>query len=160
MKRPPTRGVMDTALNLLSRRDHSQEQLKRKLLTRGYEPEEISAALTKLAEMAYLDDLRFARALVRERLTRRGAGLADARKRLKLAGVSEAIAQTALVEAAGETDESELCRNTARKKTRELERAGRFTPERLARYLQSKGFPAELIYDVLRELRHDTNEVE
>lgn len=44
------------AVDLLARAEHSTAQLARKLAQRGYEEEEIQAALATLTERGYLDD--------------------------------------------------------------------------------------------------------
>ena len=47
-------------------------ELQRKLLRKGFEDEDVEAALERLTERGYLDDNAFARAVVRRRSTSRG----------------------------------------------------------------------------------------
>ena len=62
----------EKALHLLARRDHSREELRRKLQARAFTPEEIEKALEWLEEREILDDLRYAQklaiSLTREKL--------------------------------------------------------------------------------------------
>lgn len=51
------------ALRLLGRRDHSCNELRRKLRQRGFEPEAVDAALARCLELGYLDDQRYAEQL-------------------------------------------------------------------------------------------------
>ena len=44
------------AVDLLARQEHSTQKLREKLLRRGYEAEEIDAAVSRLEERHYLDD--------------------------------------------------------------------------------------------------------
>jgi regulatory protein len=59
-------------LRLLGGRAHSRVELYRKLALRGYTSEEVDAALARLAELGYLNDLSFAEGLVRVRSASRG----------------------------------------------------------------------------------------
>lgn len=55
------------ALGLLVRREHSRKELTRKLQARGIETEAAVAAVDKLSEAGWQDDIRFAENLVRIR---------------------------------------------------------------------------------------------
>lgn len=55
------------ALGLLVRREHSRKELTRKLTSRGIEGEAAQAAVDKLTEAGWQDDIRFAENLVRMR---------------------------------------------------------------------------------------------
>ncbi|MCE3002630.1 MAG: recombination regulator RecX [Xanthomonadaceae bacterium] len=63
---PP--GACETALGLLSRREHSRRDLGRKLARRGVAAEDAQAAIDRLAGDAYQSDRRFAESLVRQRV--------------------------------------------------------------------------------------------
>jgi regulatory protein len=90
----PQASALDSALRLLARRAHSRAELRLKLARRGYEPDAVQAALTRLAELGYLDDAAFARGLVR----RRGGGRGPLALAAELAakGVRREEAQAAL----------------------------------------------------------------
>lgn len=64
---------MDSGLRLLAGRAHSRAELRHKLARRGYEADEVDSALSRLAELGYLDDAAFAMALVRRRSGSRGS---------------------------------------------------------------------------------------
>lgn len=63
---PP--GAYDTALGLLSRREHSRRDLGRKLARRGVASEDAQAAIDRLADASYQSDRRFAESLLRQRV--------------------------------------------------------------------------------------------
>jgi regulatory protein len=77
-KQPPTSvkqpqaSALDVGLRLLARRAHSRVELRRKLGRRGYEEDEIQAALARLDELGYVDDAAFATGHVRRRSSSRG----------------------------------------------------------------------------------------
>jgi regulatory protein len=53
--------ILDRALQILARREHSEAEVKRKLGLKGYASQEIHSTLKALKEMNYLSDERFAR---------------------------------------------------------------------------------------------------
>ena len=94
-KRPPGDPV-ETGLRLLSRRDHSREELRRKLSRRGHEKQAIEEAIQRIHKSYALDDQAFARAYVRRRSSAKGpmaiAGELAAR------GIDRASTEAALAE--------------------------------------------------------------
>ncbi len=64
------RKAREKALDLLSRREHSVEELRRKLLQRGLLEESVTEVVEGLQAQGYLDDLRFAESFVRFRRTK------------------------------------------------------------------------------------------
>ncbi|MEZ5465680.1 MAG: regulatory protein RecX [Lysobacteraceae bacterium] len=64
-------SAQQRAIALLARREHSQKELRQKLLQRGHSTEEIDAALQRLAETGLQCEERYAQSLAR---TRVGAG--------------------------------------------------------------------------------------
>ena len=57
MKRTtPKPTALQKAVELLAAQDHSTAKLTEKLARRGYEPDEIAAAVARLSEKRYLDD--------------------------------------------------------------------------------------------------------
>jgi regulatory protein len=81
-------------LRLLGGRAHSRVELQRKLARRGYTSEEVDAALARLEELGYLNDLAFAEGLVRVRSASRGPRALSAE--LAKRGVGRAQADRAL----------------------------------------------------------------
>ncbi|BAL83991.1 putative regulatory protein RecX [Selenomonas ruminantium subsp. lactilytica TAM6421] len=55
-KRPPTKPALVAAVDLLARQEYSESRLYEKLQAKGYEDEEIAAAMAKLQEKHYLND--------------------------------------------------------------------------------------------------------
>jgi regulatory protein len=80
----------------LGRRDHSREELRRKLSRRGHEKESVEEAIRQISRSYGMDDQRFARSYVRMRSKTRGpmaiAGELAAR------GVDRAATEAALAE--------------------------------------------------------------
>lgn len=85
MKPMPDRGDVEEAvtagLRLLSRREHSRRELRRKLGERGFASAQIELALERLAVSGALDEERFMQVLSRHR---RGQGYGRQRIRAEL----------------------------------------------------------------------------
>ena len=70
-------------MRLLGLRMHSEAELTRKLRRRGYEAEDIDGVLASCLRLGYLDDARYATALVERRAPSRGASAMAAELRSK-----------------------------------------------------------------------------
>jgi regulatory protein len=68
------RSAYQTALDLLSRRDHFRRELVEKLRTRNFPADEIDDALARCQELDLLNDERFAERFVEVRAAERGWG--------------------------------------------------------------------------------------
>ena len=60
-------------MNLLARREHSRQELQRKLANKGFEPLDITQVLAALSDEGLLSDERFTEAFINSRL-QRGTG--------------------------------------------------------------------------------------
>jgi regulatory protein len=92
--RRPQNSALGTGLRILGGRAHSRVEMQRKLAQKGYSPEDTEAALTRLDELGYLNDLSFAEGLVRVRSASRGPRALSAE--LARRGVGRAQADRAL----------------------------------------------------------------
>lgn len=77
----------NVAMNLLARREHAVAELCSKLAARGFSPEDIDAAVAKLAAEGLVSDDRFAESFVASRM-RKGHGPVRIRMDLQQRGVS------------------------------------------------------------------------
>jgi regulatory protein len=134
------------AVRLLARREHSRDELRRKLKRRGHDPSIIEAVVGALDEAAYVSDARFAEMFVRVRCER-GQGPLKIRAELRQRGVEEALADDLLTE----TAEYWIDRARAAREKRfgGGAPADRDEWNRQARFLAQRGFPADLIYRAL-----------
>ena len=158
----PTREAGNTsllarAISLLARREHSRAELARKLAHRlddGQDQSDVEAVLDELQRRRLLSDERFAASLVRTRAPRFGE--ARLKLELKTRGVPAAIAADALGSLHASGTGSELDRARA-VWSRRFGKTPQSLAERArqARFLQSRGFSAEVIRKVLRGLPGD-----
>jgi regulatory protein len=131
-------------MDLLSRREHSREELRRKLTAREVPAEEIETALDRLVKEGLASDDRFAEAFVSSRL-RRGQGPQRIRRELETRGVDPGLAEAELADA----DWTASAR-AVREKKFGPDLPGDFQERaRQARFLQYRGFTGEQIRQAL-----------
>ena len=154
MKTPsgsPQRAIRLRAVGLLTRREHSRAELAGKLAALGT-LEEINAVLDQLEQTGMLSDARAADAYVRGHAGRFGA--AKLGHSLRCKGISGELIAASLAQE-GIEDELQRARDLWRRKfgRRQPEtQAARDAKEwaRQARFLQSRGFSAEIIRKLLK----------
>ena len=142
-----------TALRLLSGRDLSEAELRRKLAKFGFSASDIDSAIDKCHEYRYLDDQRYALARARS-LAQSGKGVG--RKimlDLKQRGIDEATACQALEDIAAEIPPEQAMRDLLERRFSQFsyDQASDKERRRVVSYLQRRGFALDLIFTILRE---------
>jgi regulatory protein len=142
-------GAMVFALKILGLRNHSREELERKLLKKGYKVDYIMPVLEKLTLQGLLDDQVFAREYIRSRSKYKPAGKLKIKHELRIKGVSETI----ITQILQEVDSFELCRLAAEKKIRTLYTVPEADRKnKLERFLHNRGFAWQEIQQTLKLL--------
>lgn len=141
------KACLPTAVKLLAARDHSEHELRAKLVRR-YDEAEIDAALATLRSRGYLDDAALAARLAAQLLESGQYGLRGIEDRLLRRGFPTAVVETA-VSAFPESDEYPRAAALAR---RHFPAAGRDDIPKVARFLASRGFAAETVLLVLEKV--------
>src|SRR5260221_392785 len=141
------------AITRLARRDHSESELRRALLERGHEGQEVETALRRLRAEGYLDDGGFAERYARSRLAGHGLGRLRVRQGLRQRGVERGTAEAGLRAALREVPEADVLETVARRYWRQRTRDEPANPLRkLWAFLLRRGFPAPLVNERLRAL--------
>lgn len=143
------RRAYATAVKLLGPRDHSRQELRRKLLSRDFESELVETTLDELESLNYLDDERYACRLAEQRAGQ-GHGPLSIRAKLGERGVDSQLISAALNGIELEWAEV-ACEALQRKFTADqlLDRDEKVRGK-VARFLQSRGFSTS---DALRGLK-------
>ena len=147
---------LDRAIQILTPREHSVLELRRKLMKRNIEPEKIDAIVTYLLELDYLSDERFAEAYVKQRINK-GDGPLKIYANLQQRGIDEHLIESAL--SIDEEDWVAYARNVVLK--RYGEEGEETTPllfnewSRRGKFLTNRGFPAHLVRQVLGDYQSD-----
>lgn len=144
------------ALRLLERRLRSRAELEAALRRRGIPPAEVVAIVGGLRRVGWIDDARFARAWIADRLALRPSGHRRLRAELLARGISTTDADEALAALLPSTTERALALEQARRRLRRLEHLPPpVARRRLIAWLQRRGFEPAVIARVLRTLGAD-----
>lgn len=139
--------VRKKAMDLLARREHSAQELRRKLLTREFEAESIDQVLEQLQQDRLQSDIRFTESYVNHRVNA-GVGPLKIRFELQQKGIGDALANEYL-EPLAEHWDAMMSEQRERK-------YGQAFPkdygERMkqARFLQNRGFSPESVMRLFR----------
>ena len=153
---PPPKGgapvsLRARAMRLLARREHSRDELRRKLAPKVQEGEDLEGVLDALVKDGWLSDARFAEVSIRAKARRFGPRMLAHQLRGK--GVDEESIEQAF-RAAGADGASSLERIWA-SRFREAP-ADEREKARQVRFLQARGFALEEIFRYLKNLKEKT----
>lgn len=138
----PERSIRDTALGLLSRREHTRLELAGKLKAKEFPATEIEALLDDLQREGLQSDARFAESYVYSR-TRRGFGPLRIRQELQARGVTESLVSTHID--FNDPQWLALACQEYGKKFKDPRVASAKERARRMRYLQNRGFTGDII---------------
>jgi regulatory protein len=158
--KPPSRSAFASALRRLSRRDHSEQELRRALAGEGHTADQVDEAVSRVKSARYVDDKGYAERFTRSRLRERGHGRALIRQGLRVRGVAGEHVDRALKQASQEGLEKEALDAAARKYWRlhpKVEPNIRI--QRLWAFLLRRGFPAGLVQERLQSLWPRSGEI-
>ncbi len=135
------------AVRLLSRREHSTEELKRKLALKGYPAASIEAVLDKLGKKKWVSDERFAANYVHH-YARRGQGPMRIRAELRQQGITDDQIQQEV--GAADRDWNGLAAEVRRRKFGAALPRTAAERAKQARFLQYRGFNSDQIRAALK----------
>jgi len=154
------RKAMNAALNYLTAQDRTAMQMERHLKKRGFEQDEISAAMSKLSGYGYIDDRDYARRFVKQEVENKNMGKRAVAAKLYRSGIDRDTAGEYL-DAVDDDTERENALYWARKFDRSVtEPDERKKRDKLARRLINKGFSYESINYALGALDDEQEEWE
>lgn len=140
-------------MDLLSRRNHSAGELRRKALQKGYPSHHFEALIDDFREKKFIDEHAYARRLAEEMRQRKRWGDRRIRAALLQKSIPEDIIDTVLVDSATDDELSDL-KVLAAKNQRRLNREEDFTKrkKKLFDHLARKGHPPALIMKHIDDL--------
>ena len=142
------KAVEAAAVRLLARREHSVDELRRKLTRKGYVPATIEPVIEKLAGKRLVSDERFTSAFVHHH-AKRGQGPVRIRGELRQQGIPESQVEEALRRA--EVDWVQLAREVRRRKFGTVPPRSLGERAKQARFLQYRGFDAGQLRAAFRD---------
>jgi len=150
----------ERAFNILSKRNNSSGEIKRKLLQRKFDKDTIAEAVKDLTTSGFLDDEKFAREYLEEMLKFKAVGLNKIRSDLYSKGIKKEIIDSVLSEKS-DKDEAENAFKLAVKKMNTSfikETETKKQKQKLYSFLFSKGFEHSTIEAVIKKIFTDAEE--
>jgi len=141
------RSARNTAMDLLSRREHSRAELSNKLRQRHFDSDEIEAALDQLQSENLQNDQRYAESYVWHR-RQKGFGPLRISHELRQRGINDTVADEVMAEL--EADWFEDMQRQRQKKFGNEIPVDYAEKMKQARFLQNRGFSPELVMRLFR----------
>jgi len=150
----PYQKVFNTAIRILTRRDHSEYELTQKLKQRGFERDVISRVISDCARLNYLNDERTAEVFIRQS-KRRGYGKKRIQIELNRKGLKGERITDILYKSVSESDEREAAKRVLKKNLKKFEREKDPLKRRnkIYRLLYTKGISEGIITDFVQRFR-------
>jgi regulatory protein len=146
-------ALYDAAIKILTRRAHSVSEMKKALIRRTADEGLIKKVLARLKANGLIDDARYAKQFARQRTEIRHQGKYRVARELRSRGVPDRHIDTAVAEAAANTDEAAAVRQRIDRKMKLFR--GEIDDRKVAslyRSLLRAGFSAGTIRRELRRL--------
>ncbi len=141
----------NAAYRYLTFRQRSRAEVVQKLREKEFDPSVIQTVLADLTRLGYINDEQFAAQWASSRVRLRGYGRRRIEQELKDKGLDRDVVRKALEEIVDTETERETARKEADKKLNTMKLQDRETRRRrLAGFLERKGFPYDIIRDILR----------
>ena len=151
--------AMTEAHRLIDHRMRTRRELAVKLKARGRPDEVIDQVLDRLEHAGLIDDGRFARLWIDERLRRRPAGLSLLRRELRQKGIDAEVVDAALEESASREGETERAYEALRRQSYRYARLDRDAAHRrMVAFLGRRGFGQAVIYQVVHRVLDEIKE--
>ncbi len=147
------KDALDYAFRLLERRDYTVKQIRDKLRFKEYSQDEIKKTISRLLELGYLDDEKYARrwAINTQKYRPRGKLLMSLMLAKK--GILKDLREKVLDELIDEKEELKMAQSCVTKKMRSLGKLSKKKKyEKLGRFLESRGFNYAIIAEILEEM--------
>lgn len=161
--------VYAAALRVLSRRDHSEYELRQKLYDRGADREAVDTAIDCLHGYGYLDELRIAENLIHYHCNYKPVGRLLLRQKMTQKGIGDEYIEQAMNEYYTEDDEQCVLADLIAKKMADLDnfptiseindqKYSEYAEQKnkktllLVRRLERRGFPLTMIWKEITKI--------
>ena len=155
----PAKKAKQTVLRLLALRDHSEQELRKKLAAKRYEDDLIDQLLIEFRDLGYLNDEVYAGRLVRYLATEKLYGDRRIEGKLREKGIPREHIGRLIDEVRGEFSEARALETLIRKKAAGQPPANDDKGKRrLAQNLMGRGFAPKLIFEMLERTLEEYRE--
>ena len=137
------KSINEIAVSALARREHSELEMRRKLMQKGFPQHEIDASIAQLVKNNLLSDERFAESYINMR-RQRGYGPLRISQELRERGIDEELSEPLLDKNSPQWRQV-MRQQYAKKYGSELAQEYAEKAKR-AKYLQNRGFPLDWVF--------------
>ncbi|MCT4591534.1 MAG: RecX family transcriptional regulator [Carboxylicivirga sp.] len=149
------RQAINKAAALCSRKEYCSSEIKKKLLNWELSDEDVEKAINSLIDEKFIDDQRYAAYYVRDKFRFNGWGRMKIRFQLRAKGVASMQIEEAFEEI-NEEDYQEKLAELLHSKKRQIKNKDEWqTKAALARFAQSRGFEADLVFKTIDQVLHN-----
>ena len=151
--------AMTEAHRLVDHRMRTRRELAVRLGSRGRPEDVVAEVLDRLENVGLIDDGRFARQWIEERLRSRPVGLSLLRRELRQKGIDAEVIEAALEESASGEGETGRAYEALRRQTYRYARLDRDAAHRrMVAFLGRRGFGRDVIYHVVHRVLDEMEE--
>lgn len=141
----------NNAIRLLSAKDRSEQEVRERLILRGYDADIATEAVLQLKAMGYINDSLFAHKYVSDRLKLKPMSKKALAAELKKKGIKRDIIDEVLGEC--ELDELSVAYRLAKKKFGKYNAAEPAVQRKIYSFLAYRGYSSDMIQDVLQKMQ-------
>jgi len=142
------KAVLHTAIDLLSRREHSVKELVHKLRQKAYQEDETYAVIDYLIKQNYLSEQRFTESVFRSRCNK-GYGQQYIENELRQKGIKQELINKIAIELS--VDWYQLAHQAYSKKFNDSKICDQKDKAKRIRFLQYRGFSMDEIFSVIND---------
>ena len=139
------------AFRLLKYRDRSEKEIVNRLKKKKVSREVIEKVIAELKSLSLLDDRKFAKSWIQERI-RKGYGLLKIKVELKEKGIDQDLLKDLLQDINKDAWVLPQIRELAQKRIKKYNKIDLNVKRKILSYLVRRGFPYEKVIRVLKEL--------
>lgn len=146
--------IRQVVFRYLSYRPRSIQEVRNYLARKDWDPSLCEQVIEDCIKSGYLDDHAFAKSWVEERKSQKGFGKLRIRQELRKKGISHAIIEEVLIHIEEEEERQQAIDLAERRYLRIQGEPWPKIERRIGQYLMRQGYPADMVYSILRHLRN------
>jgi regulatory protein len=155
----------ETALRLIRYRFRSEQELRLKLLEKEFDPDIVAETIKSFRELGVVDDAKFARAFVHNKLLRKPAGKKLLQQQLRRKGILPSTIDHVLHENINDEEEQRMAHELTLKLIQRYKRSRKIVDHRkrqqqIVQYLIRRGFGWNTISPVIKKIFHNQQTME
>ncbi|MCR2821992.1 recombination regulator RecX [Lederbergia panacisoli] len=152
------RKALNAAINFLSYRMRSEDEIRQHLKKKEWDEPVIQAVLMKLVERKYVDDLEFAAAYVRTQVNGGKKGPLTIKQELKQKGIKELFIEKAMDEYSEEKQIEHAIQLGNKLASQNNNLSETFLKQKIEQFLMTKGFPFNIISVAIEEIEYEKDD--